>query len=298
MQCLLTAAITVALAACGGSTVTETASGAAFSPATELPATSAFDADAATGQNGALIDTSHISDGYVGASAEATTRVKLLVVHGDSTQTYDVPTTGEPIIAPLTSGNGTYTFRVMQNTSGNNYVELARAEADVELSDEFAPYLRPNVNCNYDENSACVARARELVSDATNQAEALAAICDYITENITYDDDKAAQLKDSSGYVPDPDETLASGSGICFDYASLGAAMLRSQGIPTQIVTGNVSPDNIYHAWIMVYIDGTWTSASFDVKSRTWSRIDLTFAAGGTSTYVGDGKSYTARYVY
>lgn len=105
-------------------------------------------------------------------------------------------------------------------------------------------------------------------------------------------------MKEASGYVPDPDATLSSQTGICFDYASLGAAMLRSQGIPTKIVTGYVSPSNIYHAWIMVYIDGTWKSAQFSVEKDAWSRVDLTFAAGGSSTNVGDGKSYTDRFTY
>ena len=296
-KCLLTAAITAALAGCGGSAA-ENLSGASFTAASELPAVAAYDASAATGQNGALIDTSHVAEGYVAVSVEASSRIKLLVSLGDSTQSYDVPTDGDPIIAPLTFGNGAYTFRIMQNTSGNNYVELARAQADVELVDEFAPYVRPNVYCDYDEDSACVSRARELVADATNQAEALSAICDYIVENVSYDEDKASELSDSTGYTPDPDETLTSGAGICFDYASLGAAMLRSQGIPAQIVTGNVSPDNIYHAWLMVYIDGTWTSANFDVEAKTWSRVDLTFAAGGATNLVGDGKTYTPRYVY
>ena len=296
-QCLLTAVIAAALAGCALPT-RRTTSGAAFSPAETLPATSWFDAEAAEGRNGALIDASHVAQGYVGASAEAGSRIKLIVSKGEASQNYDVPADGTPIIAPLTFGDGAYTFRVMQNTSGNSYVELARVEADVRLVDEFAPYLRPNVVCDYDEDSACVALARALVADAANEGEALAAICDYITENITYDEDKAAQLKDTTGYLPDPDATLAAGSGICFDYASLGAAMLRSQGIPAQVVTGNVSPDNIYHAWIMVYIDGTWTSALVDVQSQTWSRVDLTFAAGGTSSYAGDGKTYTPRYIY
>ena len=98
--------------------------------------------------------------------------------------------------------------------------------------------------------------------------------------------------------MPYPDETLQSGKGICFDYASLGAAMLRSQGIPAKIVTGTVSPQGIYHAWIMVNIDGTWQSARFSVSPNTWSRIDLTFAATGGGANVGDGESYTDRYVY
>ena len=294
--CLATTAAVAALAACG--TPAETTSGASFSPAQALPATASFDESAATGSNGALIDTSHASDGYVGASAQASSRLKLLVLMGDATQTYDIPQDCTPLVAPLTFGSGTYTIRVMQNTSGDSYVELARADADVELVDEFAPYLRPNVYCDYSEGSACVAKARELVASATNQGEALEAVCDYICSNISYDDDKAAQLQSSSGYVPDPDDTLASGKGICFDYACLGAAMLRSQGIPTKIVTGYVSPDNIYHAWIEVYIDGTWVSAAFSVQAKTWSRLDLTFASAGAVKSVGDGKEYTPRYVY
>lgn len=119
-----------------------------------------------------------------------------------------------------------------------------------------------------------------------------------MVDNVSYDNDKASKLKQATGYVPNPDKTLTSKKGICFDYASLGAAMLRSVGIPTKIVTGYVSPDQIYHAWIMVYIDGTWKNAQFSVDKNTWSRVDLTFAADGDNKDVGDGKEYTDRYVY
>jgi hypothetical protein len=64
-------------------------------------------------------------------------------------------------------------------------------------------------------------------------------------------------------------------------------------------MTGYVSPDEVYHSWICVYIDGTWQNVQFDVKSKTWSRVDLTFAADPESVgLVGDGKTYTDRYVY
>lgn len=287
----------LALPACSGSESSTEATGSAFSSATTIEQ-STFDASAAQGENGALLDTSHTADGYVGVSATSSARLKLQIVSGQASYNFDIPQDGTPIICPLTMGSGSYTFRVMQNTSGSNYVELYSESADVALSSEFAPFVRPNVYCNYDASSTCVAKARDLVKDATNQAEALEAVCTWIVDNISYDDAKAAQLKDTTGYVPDPDETLASGTGICFDYASLGAAMLRSQGIPARIVTGTVSPNNIYHAWIMVYIDGTWKSAQFSVKPGTWSRVDLTFAASGSNANVGDGKDYTDRYVY
>lgn len=294
---LLCCALATFPACSGGENSTEQATGAAFTPATAIEQ-STFDASAAQGENGALVDVSHVADGYVGVSATSSARLKLQVVSGQASCNFDIPQDGTPIICPLSFGSGSYAFRVMQNTSGNNYVELYSTQADVTLSSEFAPFLRPNVYCSYTSSSACVAKARDLVKDASNEAEALEAVCTWIVDNVAYDDAKAAQLKDATGYVPDPDETLASGTGVCFDYASLGAAMLRSQGIPTRIVTGNVSPNNIYHAWIMVYIDGNWKSAQFSVSANTWSRVDLTFAASGDGANVGDGKDYTDRYVY
>ena len=75
--------------------------------------------------------------------------------------------------------------------------------------------------------------------------------------------------------------------------------MLRSMGFPTKIITGYVgSGDSIYHAWIMVYADGQWHTGMFAVDPKTWSRVDVTFAAAGASEFVGDGSAYTDRYVY
>ena len=296
MAALVACALATALAATGCQ-ASEQATGASFSPKTNVQL-STFDQAAATGENGALVDSSHASNGYVGVSATATSRLKVQVISGQETTNYDLAQDGTASIFPLTAGAGTYTVRVMQNTSGNNYVELYSTSFEAAIASETEPFLYPNVNCNYTSSSACVSKARDLVSGATNQGEAVKAICNWIVENISYDDDKASQLKDATGYVPNPDSTLSAGSGICFDYASLGAAMLRSQGIPTKIVTGYVSPGDIYHSWIMVYIDGTWKSARFNVTSNTWSRVDLTFAASSDNENVGDGKSYTDRYVY
>ena len=82
------------------------------------------------------------------------------------------------------------------------------------------------------------------------------------------------------------------------DYASLSAARLRSMGIPTKLVTGYVGEDELYHAWIMVYIDGEWHSALFSVDRNTWSRCDVTFASAGSTKYTGDASAYTDRYTY
>ncbi|MCL2889258.1 MAG: transglutaminase-like domain-containing protein, partial [Eggerthellaceae bacterium] len=134
--------------------------------------------------------------------------------------------------------------------------------------------------------------------DAQNQGDVVAAVYNWIAGNISYDYDKAAAVVHATDYIPSPDETLRSRKGICFDFSSLAAAMLRSQGIPCIVMTGDVSPDNIYHAWNMVYIDGTWKTAYFTIDAHTWKLIDTTFASGGSNNYIGDGTEYSTRYNY
>ena len=244
------------------------------------------------------IDTSTASDGYVTVSVTNTERIKFQVICGDMSYNYDVPGDGTPVTCPLNMGNGWYTFRVMQNTSGDNYVELNAAESEVTLSSEFSPFLRPSTIVRYDKESSCVSKARELVSSAANQGDALQAGCNFVIGHVSYDNEKASEVANVTGYLPNPDETLATGKGICFDYAALGAAMLRSQGIPAKVMTGYVSPEDVYHAWMSVYIDGSWHNVQFSVDPKTWTRVDLTFAAGASAGLVGDGKEYTDRYTY
>ena len=258
---------------------------------------SPVDASAA-GESSADFDTSHAAQGYVGVSATGSSRLKVQVTCDGESYNYDISGDGTPVVCPLNMGDGLYEISVYQNTSGNRYAILSSTSVWAEMDDEFQPYIRPSVYCSYDETSACVAKAAELTAGASCQAQAAANIYQYVIDSIKYDQAKAQELADQTGYVPDPDETLASGTGICFDYASLTAAMMRSVGIPCKIITGSVSPNNIYHAWNMVYLDGTWKTISFTVDPETWTRIDATFAASGGSSTVGDGTSYIDQYTY
>ena len=296
---ITTVCVLLVLAGCQGSAGSGKASGeagvaptgAAFNPPAEvlMPAIS---------EDAGNIDTSHLSNGYVVARTSSAARLKFQVNCGDKTYNYDLPNDGSPAVFPLNMGDGDYEFRIMKNAGGNDYLEAERAEGSVTLVSEFAPFVIPNQYCNYNEQSACVAKARELTNGVANQGEAVQRVCEYVVEHVTYDTAKARELSNATGYIPNPDETLASGSGVCFDYASLGAAMLRSLGFPTKIITGYVSPGDLYHAWVMVYVDGSWKTGEFSVSADSWSRVDLTFAASGATEFTGDGTSYTERYVY
>ena len=115
---------------------------------------SAFDAASAEGGQGGSIDTSHVSEGYVSASATSPVRLKFQVIMGEQSYNYDLPSDGTPIACPLNMGDGAYTFRVMRNTEGTSYVEVASASAQVQLASEFEPFLHPNVFCD------CAAQGR------------------------------------------------------------------------------------------------------------------------------------------
>ncbi|WP_436756450.1 transglutaminase-like domain-containing protein, partial [Streptomyces sp. URMC 124] len=61
-------------------------------------------------------------------------------------------------------------------------------------------------------------------------------IHEYIVDTIRYD--KALASSELTDYLPDIDRTLSGKKGMCYDYASLFASMLRSVDIPTKLVMG------------------------------------------------------------
>ena len=146
--------------------------------------------------------------------------------------------------------------------------------------------------------SACVKEAAELCRGQTTAVGIVSKVYAYIGSSVTYDMKKAQEVR--SGYLPDPDQTYVSGKGICFDYAALAAAMLRSQGVPTKIIFGHVAPNGTYHAWNMFYTKETgWVTVSFEAPKNSWSRLDLTFTANGQDDrFVGNGTNYTDLYCY
>lgn len=263
----------------------------------------AFHAAAAVSGSGAKIDLSAVSQGYVAVCAQSDKRLKCQIVYGDTKYNYDLLGDGTPAIYPLQSGDGQYTVRVMQNTTENKYMELFSAQAQVVLDSEFEPFLRPSQRVTYKADSACVSLAADMSAQAADAASFVSSVYEYIRNSVEYDYDKAQWIVDNNvtGYLPDPDDTLSAKKGICYDYAALAAAMLRSQGIPTKLITGYVSSggSELYHAWNMIWLEESgWITVEIKAPEHAWQRIDLTFAAAGRSALVGDGKGYADKEVY
>lgn len=266
-------------------------------------AEASFHADHAVGQGEALVDLEHVAQGYIGVSAKSDTRLKLQVFLGEEEYRYDVPADGTPVIFPLQMGDGTYTVKVMEKVEDKKgYLPVYTTDFQVALEDEFQPFLRPSAYVDYDKDSDCVRLAAELAAQEEDALGVVGAVFDYICKNIVYDREKATMIQQEkiTGYLPVLDDTLQTGKGICFDYASLVAAMLRSQGIPVKMVFGHVSPNDVYHAWNMFYTEETgWVTVEYEVKAGSWNRLDLTFTANGAdSSFIGDGGNYLDELFY
>lgn len=251
--------------------------------------------------NKAIIDYSNIKDGYVMAQYTASTKKKLKVqVKGPTTTyTYNI-TAGRWETFPLSDGNGSYQIVVYENMQGTKYATVLSQSCQVKLTDEFAPYLRPNQYVDYSAAPKTVALAAELTKNTTDPLKKVEAVYNYVVKNLTYDRKLAATVK--SGYLPVLDNAIETKKGICFDYASLMTGMLRSQGVPCKLVVGYAG--KAYHAWINVWTeDSGWVNGAIYFDGSVWHRMDPTFASSGkqsafTMKYIGDGKNYSAKYFY
>ena len=248
------------------------------------------------------VDYSNSADGYISVRWNETgKRVKLRITSGGSTYDHDVPTGGVTEYYPLSCGSGSYTVQIYEQTDGDRYAKVLEQEFTAEIRSETSPFLYPNRYVAFSQNSACVEKAAQLCAGRSGTIEKTAAIFGWVTDNVSYDRELAATVK--SGYVPDPDSVLKKKTGICYDYASLMAAMLRSQGIPSRLVVG-YAKESIYHAWNEVWTEQTgWITPELLLSRNGYNIVDATFYAGSAdkakiADYISDSGNYSALYYY
>lgn len=252
--------------------------------------------------SGATLDASNAAKGYVMIKYTGDgSKIKVRVTKSGGTDyTYNLDVSDSYSVFPLTEGNGKYTISVLKNKSGTTYVQVLGQVIDVSLENSLLPFLYPNQYVNFSDSSAAVKKAAELAANASNDAGTVSQIYNYVINNVTYDTAKANSV--SSGYLPNVDNVLSTKKGICFDYAALMTAMLRSQNIPTKLVVGNTG--ELYHAWINVYLDDVgWVDNIIYFDGKNWTLMDPTFASSGKGDasiqkYIGDGTNYKAKFTY
>jgi len=250
------------------------------------------------GNNLVSIDCSNTASGYIMVKYTGSNgKVKMqLTLSGGSTYTYNLYSGYGYQAFPLSGGGGTYTVAVYENVSGNQYSQAYATTFAANVASGTIAFLYSNQYVSFNANSACVAKGAALAAGASSDLDVVANVYNWTINNVTYDFNKAANA--TSGYLPNPDSTLSSCTGICFDYAALMCAMLRSQNIPTRLVIG--WSGSIYHAWISVYITNVgWLNDYIYFDGTGWKRMDPTFAAGGSNSkkindYINNGANYNA----
>jgi transglutaminase-like putative cysteine protease len=243
----------------------------------------------------AVLDYSNAADGYFSVKyiAQTTNALRVRVTApGGNLYTYVLRSDGKFEVFPFSEGNGSYKIETLEQVPDGRYGRVLQdLTVDVKLTDEFAPFIRPNQYVNYDRNSQAVAKAAELVKYSQNRIEEITEIYNWIIQNVVYDKELARTVQ--TGYLPDVDRTLSTKKGICFDYSALITAMLRSQGIPCKLVIGSAGGQN--HAWISVWTkEAGWLNGIIRFDGSKWILLDPTFAAG-KNEYTGDGTKYDVK---
>jgi transglutaminase-like putative cysteine protease len=255
--------------------------------------------ESVVGYSPLTLDISNTDQGYLTAISDSDSdRTNLQLITPDGTIYSYFIEPGEQAVVPFTGGNGDYQITCYQQIDGTQYAALYMETIEVNLENEFLPFLYPNQYVNFTPDTKACQLALSMLPEDTEDIDVLDAIYLYVTENITYDEEKAENI--DAGYLPDIDDTLETGTGICFDYAALITAMLRCRGIPCKLQIGYAG--TVKHAWIDVYIRSRgWVDKAISFDGDTWTRMDPTFDSNSQDkeairNYIGDGTNYNVQF--
>jgi transglutaminase-like putative cysteine protease len=124
-----------------------------------------------------------------------------------------------------------------------------------ELPSDVLHWLLPSRLC---ESDLFAERAWDLFGETPRGAERVAAICDWIHDNVEY------------GVASVPSTTVSEiferRGGMCRDFAHLGVTFCRALGIPARYVSGYLPdigipgpyPTMDFHAWFEVWLGDRW----------------------------------------
>ena len=251
------------------------------------------------GNSPLILDISNQDPGYLTAesdSDDSRMNIQLTAPSGVVYSYFLEP--DEQTVLPFSEGSGEYLITCYQQIDGNQYAALYTETLTIKLQKEFLPFLYPNQYVDFSSKSEACKLAASLVKEDMTDIDILKTFYTYVTSHISYDYDKADSVE--AGYLPDVDDTLSTGTGICFDYAALTTAMLRSQDIPCKLQIGYSG--DVTHAWIDVYIRGSgWVTKAVSFDGDTWKLMDPTFDANSDGDeaiqeYIGDESNYTVQF--
>ena len=214
-----------------------------------------FSANAA---NGVTIDTSSAKNGFVTVNYTSRAKLKVGVQFAGGKIVYKDCPSGRDAAFPLERGDGSYTITLCENLSGKTYRVVCSKTVNATIENQFAPYLVATSDVQFTSGDAVSKKAAELCKDCKSDEQRVVALYNYVAGHYSFDAKLADSISEGkvTKYIPDTAATLESDTGICYDLASLFAALCRSQGIPCSLTKGYAGQS--YHAWNKVNLGGSW----------------------------------------
>ncbi len=190
-------------------------------------------------------------------------------------------------VFPLQMGSGRYTIKICKKIPNkkNTYSVVLKQTRTLNLA-ENAVYLQSVQNINWSDKSKAIALAKNLGLNKAGSEEKFKEIYNEIVRSIVYDFQKASSVATNTRYLPVIDDTYVNKKGICYDYSSLMASMLRSLGVPTKMVHGySKNTGSVYHAWNEVLLNNKWVVVDTTVDASLYRRGSSYHAEKAKTSY-------------
>ncbi len=212
-------------------------------------------------------DATHTTTGAIGVRflSGGDARVKTRVQKDATNYDYDLFGRDTFEYFPLQLGNGDYTVTIFEHVVDNRYRVVEKQQFASVVKDLLDVFRNSIQTVYWTNDMKTVQKAKTLTATLKTDREKINAVYGFVVRNFKYDYDKIKTLQ--STYVPDVDKILADGKGICYDYAAVFAAMLRSSGIPAKLIKGYTDNVKEYHAWNEVWLS----------DEKRWIVVDTTY---------------------
>ena len=138
--------------------------------------------------DGYTIDLTNRNEGYITVSSDKVPdkKIKVLVSKDDQKYYYDFTAQDAFTTYPLQLGDGVYKIAVFENVQDDKYAQVTATETDVELQNDFDPYLISSQIVDYTKDSEAVYESFLLCNGTLNDLARVAAVYGYIVDNIDF----------------------------------------------------------------------------------------------------------------
>lgn len=216
------------------------------------------------------IDKSNIENGVISIEGSLGEKnIAVRITKDKQYYTYFLSATNKNVF-PLQMGNGKYKIQILENTAGTKYRVLLNEDITANNITEDSLYTSAIQLIDFNKDMSSIKAMNTLTSADAKEEDKLKVFYNHIVDNISYDYDKAKNIASSPNYLPVIDTIYKNKKGICYDYSSLFAAILRQHHIPTRLQMGYTKAIPEYHAWNEVLLDGKWykIDTTYDAQAK------------------------------